>query len=1029
MAPLGSPATVPAGTVALVFTDIEGSTQLWERCSAAMREALELHDGVLRALLARTSGREVKTQGDAFMLAFPTVAEALRWCLDVQEALLHVPWPPELLSQPEVSERVGSRGPLHRGLRVRMGVHVGEPERRVDPRTGQTDYVGPVVNVASRVADAGHGGQVLLSGAALAQVADMLEGPGKPSVRLLGEFLLKGISQPVPLAEVLPASLAERRFEGLRVPEERRGNVPGAVDALIGREEELECLRRWLDEGAQLITLLGPGGMGKTRLATHLGATQLEARRWDGGVWLCDLTEARTVEDICHAVARALDVSLSRDGDTSNPAERLGRALAGGGAALVLLDNVEQVIQHIPGTVGRWLSLATRSRFLVTSREALKLSGERVLDLAPLGLPAEGDVHLEQLARAEAVRLFVQRARAARGSFELTEAEAPLVADIVRQLDGIPLAIELAAARTSLLSVQQIRKRLSRRFELLCSGLRGASHRQATLRGAIDWSWNLLEATEQAVLAQCSVFRGGFTVEAAEAVLALPPWGADILDTVQSLRSKSLLKLAASDGGALRLGMYESIREYACARLAEAGGGASIAARHAEHYVTRARGLRDQVRGGGGREALRRLALERENLLAACDSSLTTSPCTQESLTRALTGLVALEPDVAARGPAGLLLPRLEQALELAASVPVEPMLRAEALAVRGRAHLESGQLASARRDLEAARDAFHALGALGWKKEVLVDLSIVARHAGDVASAWSLIQEAQALPSGGRRWLEAYALGNLGLVEQSRRGAEAAIPHLRAALELFRAVGDTTFEAMFLVNCGLAIGEAGRAAEAVPYLEEGMAKALSAGYRMGHIVARMDLGCILLGEDRAAEACEHLEAAERMGRQLGVRLLEGMTRGELGRALLAAGSVEAARCHLSEAVAVLEPLSRSHALRFSAYHAAAQALGGELPLARRGFEELEVAPELRDEPALRGLTSLLRAAVELAELRVAPPHSEEARRAERELQQRLERARGAPTPETSSDLRGALRLLERFRVLRRPGTGPFPDT
>ncbi|HEX8701233.1 MAG TPA: cyclase, partial [Myxococcaceae bacterium] len=279
----------------------------------------------------------------------------------------------------------------------------------------------------------------------------------------------------------------------------------------------------------------------------------------------------------------------------------------------------------------------------------------------------------------------------------------------------------------------------------------------------------------------------------------------------------------------------------------------------------------------------------------------------------------------------------------------------------------------------------------------------------------WNLVQEALKLSSGGNRWLEAYALGNLGLVEQARQGSAAAIPHLRAALELFRAVGDTAFEAMFLVNCGLAIGEAGRAVEAMPYLEEGMAKALSVGYHMGHIVARMDLGCILLGEDRAAEAREHLEAAERMGRQLGVRLLEGMTRGELGRALLAVGAREEARAHLSAASAVLEPVSRSHTLRFAAYRAAAHALEGELPAAHRGFAELEAAPELQAEPALRALASLLRATVDLAELRAAPPGSEQALQAEQQLQQRLERARKAPAEEASSDLRSSLRMLERW--------------
>jgi predicted ATPase/class 3 adenylate cyclase len=1014
--------------VALVFTDIEGSTRLWERCGGAMREALEVHDGLLRELLARTSGYEVKTQGDSFMLAFPWVGEAVRWCLEAQQALLHAPWPEELLAEASTAEVLGASGPVYRGLRVRMGVHVGEPECRIDPRTGRTDYFGRMVNMAARVADAGHGGQVLLSGVAWAQVAEALPslglGPGHVSARPLGEFRLKGIADPVPLVEVLPAALADRRFAALRTPEERRGNVPGEPNALIGREAELEALRHWLDEGVRLITLLGPGGMGKTRLATHFGALQQEARLWDGGVWLCDLTEARTVEDICHAVARALGVSLTHDGCESDPAERLGRALAGGGAALVILDNLEQLIPHMPATVGRWLALAPRARFLVTSREALQLPSERRLDLAPLGLPPAGASDLATIAQSEAVRLFVQRARAARGGFELTAAEAPLVADIVRQLDGIALAIELAAARTSFLGVAQLRKRLSRRFELLRGNRRGGSPRQATLWDAIDWSWNLLEPSEQQALAQCSVFRGGFTLEVAEAVLALPPWGLGALDILESLRAKSLLRAWTPEGfgGELRLGMYESIREYASARLVETGEEPGMSARHAAYCIGRARGLREQVRGGGGLEALRRLALERENLLAACDSSLATWPPTRDAVTRALTGLVALEPDVSARGPVGLTLQRLDRALQQATTVEVDPRLYAEALAVRGRSHLEAGQLAAAREDLERARESFHALGAVARKKEALVDLSILSRHEGDVGAAWALIQEARALDSGGNRWLEAYTEGNLGLVEQLRRGAAAALPHLRAALALFRAVGDATFEAMFLINCGLLMGEAGAStAEAAACLEEGMTRALSAGFQVGHVAARLNLGCLLLGMDRAEEAYEHLEAADQMGRQLGLRLLEGAARGELGRASLALGAGESARQQLSEALGILGPVSRSNALRFTAYLSATHAMEGRLAEARTGFAELEAAPEPRDDVALGALVALLRATVDGAELRGAPPGSEEARRAERAFHQRLEAARAAPAEAASSDLRGSLRLLERWRQAEVP--------
>ncbi|HYI01783.1 adenylate/guanylate cyclase domain-containing protein, partial [Hyalangium sp.] len=239
---LSMPMEVPSGTVALVFTDIQGSTLLWERCSASMRVALELHDRILRTLLVASSGYEVKTQGDSFMVAFPTVVEAVRWCLEVQEALLDAPWPEELLAWPDAAQERGPRGVLYRGLRVRMGVHVGEPELRVDPRTGQVDYVGRMVNVAARVADAGHGGQVLLSGAAWAQLAGMQERLGRPAVRMLGSFRLKGISEPVPLLEILPLSLSDRRFESLRVREERRGNLPEEAGDIIGREEELETL-------------------------------------------------------------------------------------------------------------------------------------------------------------------------------------------------------------------------------------------------------------------------------------------------------------------------------------------------------------------------------------------------------------------------------------------------------------------------------------------------------------------------------------------------------------------------------------------------------------------------------------------------------------------------------------------------------------------------------------------------------------------------------------------------------------------
>ncbi|HZI07448.1 MAG TPA: cyclase, partial [Archangium sp.] len=479
-------------------------------------------------------------------------------------------------------------------------------------------------------------------------------------------------------------------------------------------------------------------------------------------------------------------------------------------------------------------------------------------------------------------------------------------------------------------------------------------------------------------------------LEAAEAVLMFPPGGPDVMEIIHSLRSKSLLRAYAPDGlpGELRLGLYESIRQYASSRLAE--------------------------RGEGGELAFRRLSLERENLLAACDNALAVVPATEGSLERALGALVALEPDVTARGPVGITLSRLDRALELSSTVRVEPLLRAEALAVRGRTHHGAGQLAAAWRDLEVARSAFHALDAMDRAKRVLVDLSIVARDEGDMGTAWELVQEAQELPSLGDRWLDAYAVGNLGILELGRRGAGAAVPHLRTALELFRDVGDVAFEVGFLTNYAMAIGEGGGTAEAVSLLEEAMEKASRVGDRAGHALARVNLGCFLLDAGRAAEAREHLEGAVRMGRQLGMRILEGVALGELGRALVALGALEGARACLSESISILDRVSRWHALRFTAHLASVQAALGELAAARDGFASLEVTPELRDDTVLRELSSLLRASLDLAEAARSAPGSEAGMKCLSEARRRVEQARGAPAEAASSDLREALRLLGR---------------
>jgi tetratricopeptide (TPR) repeat protein len=383
-----------------------------------------------------------------------------------------------------------------------------------------------------------------------------------------------------------------------------------------------------------------------------------------------------------------------------------------------------------------------------------------------------------------------------------------------------------------------------------------------------------------------------------------------------------------------------------------------------------------------------------------------------DSVARALEALVALEPEVISRGPVSLLLARLDAALAAAGTVAVAPLLAAEALAVRGRVLLEAGNLDGARRDLEDARSALRVLEAVAGEKRVLVDLSIVARHEGELARASALVREAGRLPSGEERWLEAYAVGNLGLVEQARCGAEAAIPHLRAAQALFRAVGDVTFEVGFLTNCAVAIGEAGRTREALALLEEAMTRAASVGDRAGHALARLNLGCFLLEEGRPLDAREHLLAAGRMGRQLGQRLLEGTALGELGRAELALGALEQAWARLSEAVSGLGRVSRTQAMRFAVHRAAVEAFLGDPAAAEASFVVLEGSPELRDDPVLRELSALLRAAVDVAQASLLPEDDPRARQARESARRRVERARSAPAEAASSDLRGALCFL-----------------
>jgi class 3 adenylate cyclase len=496
-------ARFPTGTVTFLFTDIEGSTPLWEQRPDAMQAALARHDRLLRHAIESFDGRIVKSTGDGVYAVFAAATDALAACLAAQRCLQE----PETSASNVTPRGTEDRMPL--SLRVRMGLHTGAAELR------DGDYFGAVLNRAARIMSAAHGGQVLLSAATAELIRRRL--PEGVTLREMGEHRLKGLLNPERLLQVVAPDL---RADFPPLASLTGHSLPVERDAFVGRREALAELSRRLDSGARLISVLGLGGTGKTRLVTRFGWTSLGD--FPGGVWFCDLSEARSLDGVLHTVAQGLDVPLGKD----DPVIQLGHSIAGRGKCLVILDNFEQVARHAQETLGRWLDRASGARFLVTTREVLGLPGEEIVALAPL-------------APSDAAALFLLRAEAAKPGFEPSAEDQSSIVRLVNLLECLPLAIELAAARVRVMSPGTLLLRMNDRFKLL-SSTGGRLDRQATLRAVFDWSWDLLSLPEKAALAQLSVFEGGFTLESVEAVLDLSaydnaPWP---MDALQSLVQK-----------------------------------------------------------------------------------------------------------------------------------------------------------------------------------------------------------------------------------------------------------------------------------------------------------------------------------------------------------------------------------------------------------------------------------------------------------------------------------------------------------
>ena len=479
---------LPTGTVIFLFTDIEGSTRLWEEHPDAMRLALERHDTLLTAAIETNNGRVFKTVGDAFCAVFSTATDALDAAIQVQLNLRNL--------QPSA---VTSDLPL----KVRLALHVGAAELR------DADYFGPTVNRVARLLSVGHGGQILLSGAVQELVRDDL--PPGVSLRDLGQHRLRDLQRAEHVYQVVHTELPAD-FPPLRSLNELPNNLPQQMTSFIGREKEIAEIRQMLAT-SRLVTLTGAGGTGKTRLSLQVAAEVMG--EFPDGVWLVEFASLADPGLVPQTVATALSVR-------EEPGRPIIQTLVDHLKAktlLIVLDNCEHLLSASAQLTETLLRSCTHVRILASSREGLGIVGEHTYRVPSLTVPDPRQMlPIEKLSQYEAVKLFIDRALMVQPAFAVNNQNAPAVAHICHRLDGIPLAIELAAARVKAMSVEQISQRLNDRFRLLTGGSRTALPRQQTLRALIDWSYDLLSDKEKTLLRRLSVFAGGWTLEAAEKV-------------------------------------------------------------------------------------------------------------------------------------------------------------------------------------------------------------------------------------------------------------------------------------------------------------------------------------------------------------------------------------------------------------------------------------------------------------------------------------------------------------------------------
>ena len=837
-------ADLPTGTVTFLFTDIEGSTGLLQALGDRYAAVLGEHAAIIRRAVADGGGVEVSTHGDAFFAVFRSPAGAVRAAVAAQLGLAAHDWSP---------------GPP---VRVRMGLHTGEGA------LGGDDYAGIDVHRAARIADAAHGGQVLVSDATRGLVQHDL--PDGASLRDLGEHHLRGLPDPERLHQLAGDGL-EADFPPPRAVDARPSNLPSPLTSFVGREAEIEEVERLLG-GARLLTLTGPGGSGKSRLAVAVAAALLSQFR-DGACFV-DLAPVTDPALVPAAVANALGVP-----------EAPGRPILDGikehlrhRELLGVVDNFEQVVEAGP-VLEELLTSAPGLRAMVTSRVVLSLRGEHEYAVPPLG----GDA---------AVRLFCERAVAVDPRFAVTDENAPVVAEIAARLDGLPLAIELAATRIKVLAPDQLLARLERRLSLLTSGPRSLPERQRTLRATIAWSHDLLEPDERRLFARLSVFTGGWTFESAEAVCDPGGLGLDALDGLTSLVDKSLIRRAEPPGRPARFSMLETIREFGLERLEASGDLEPTRRRHAEHYLGLAAEAEPHLGGPDQGRWLDRCEQEHANLRAALGWAVDQG---QAGPAQAAAG--ALWRFWQQRGHLTEGRQWLDEALAMPSGLGPTPA-RAKALTGAGGIAWWSDR-AAARAFYDEALAIERRLGDPARLAEALYNEAFAVADEHDLDTAARLLDEALALfrQVGDERGAARVLV--MQVVPDAMAGAwERVVARLEEVAAIFGRLGDRLDLAFDLIWLAWAHGRAGRPDEARATALAALELFAAAENATGIALTLLDLAFLLTWEGRHADAVRMAAAAERVREEAGGGPMTGFG------GMLEGDPVAEARAHLSEAAA-----------------------------------------------------------------------------------------------------------------------------